>query len=345
MEGKAVTPIANMNKRKIGIIGAGSIVETNHLPAIKSVEDLEIAWIYDRNQRRTDLLSKMYGIGSCGEDTLQGAVAEVDICLLAIPYGVRKPYIDLCRQLEKSMVIEKPFAFSVEEHLSYCSGFKAWQISVNFQRRYYHSVMALREVIRSGIFGKLKAIRFTQGYFSLKGGSGYLSDASLSGGGVIAESAIHALDIILHITGASDVGLDSLKTISVRGIDYDSVFDSWLETGNSRIPVHCEISTLQNLDNGLELQFEQACLFSELSPDSEILVRGQGRHSPGFTLQGYDPGGANKGARRINEAFLSFWKQVAGAMQDEQVNPTSAAQCLLTTQWLEPIYQKIKSID
>jgi predicted dehydrogenase len=334
-----------MNNFRIGIIGAGSIVEGNHLPALRSLPQTDIAWIYDKNASRAALLSKMYGIPALDGQPAEQAMEQVDTCLLATPYGTRQPYIDLCRRLGKAIVIEKPFAFSKQQHLAHCEGFAEWRIAINYQRRYYRSVAVIREIIASGIFGRLQSARFVQGHFTLKGGSGYLSSVELAGGGIIAESASHILDILLSVTGAKDIQLQQLRSLHVKGLEYDAVFDSEIITADNKLPVHCEISTLRNLANGLYLQFGNALISCDLSPDGKIFVRDQPggpAHQTCFSLSGLSsPEELSRQATAVNEAFLVFWQQFLEGMRQQKANGTSAYSSLLTSAWLGEIYKKI----
>jgi hypothetical protein len=334
-----------MRDFRIGIFGAGSIVEGNHLPAIVSLQQAKVAWIYDKNASRCTLVSKMYGVPALAEASIEQGLEKVDICLLATPYGTRRPYIDLCRQHGKAIVIEKPFAFSKKEHLASCAGFSEWGIAVNFQRRFYRSVAILTKIIRSGLLGTLRSVSFLQGNFTLKGGSGYLSSATLAGGGVIAESSSHILDIILLITGAKNIQLLDLRSLYKDGLDYDTVFDSLITTSDGEVPVHCEITTLRNLSNGLYLDFENGLLSCDLSPDGKLFLRNRKDHKIEFSLCGeslYE--GMEREATRINEAFLIFWQQFIQGMQTQQSNFTSACSSLLTSSWLEEIYKKINHV-
>lgn len=331
-----------MSKFKLGIIGAGGIVETNHLPAISVAGQAEISWIYDKNPARAILVAKMYGLTLLEEGRFEAALPDTDICLLATPYGVRKPYIDACRNAGTALVVEKPFAFSRQEHLGYCTGFEEWKIAVNLQRRFYRSVAALHRIVRTAVFGRLIVVKFTQGHFTLKGGSGYLSDIRLAGGGVIAESAIHSLDIILWITGAQDVSVTAMNSLHANRLDYDSAFDSQILTGAGAVTVSCEISTLRNLDNSLRLQFEQATVSCDLSPDGTIFVKkGHGDKEEFILLPIPQSEDLVLTAGRINEAFLVFWQQFLAGMDSRSANRTSAYASLLTTTWIEQIYKSM----
>jgi hypothetical protein len=331
-----------MDSFRIGIIGAGSIVEGNHLPAIHSLGNAGISWIFDKNPERMALTTKMYGIPSLSDRSMEEALAEVDVCLLATPYGTRKPYIEMCRKAGISLVVEKPFAFSRQEHLSHCNGFETWKIAVNFQRRFYRSVGVARKIVQEKIFGDLRAVRFAQGNFTLKGGSGYLSSAELAGGGVIAESASHILDIILMLTDAEDIRLLKCQSLHAAGLDYDTVFDSEMIVKGDKIPVNCEITTLRNLSNGLFLDFDHALVGWDLSPDGKIFLYDRKSNRLQFTLFQEPSAEELYGqATKVNEAFLIFWQQFLHGLQHQKANRTSAYGSLLTSAWMEEIYKKI----
>src|SRR5450759_4524165 len=103
-----------MNKKyKLGIIGAGAITELSHLPVLKNLEQIEILWQHDKNEKRSALIEKMFNVRAINEPALKIAIEEIDICLLTIPYGVRKEFIKKCAALNKSIYVEKPFARTI----------------------------------------------------------------------------------------------------------------------------------------------------------------------------------------------------------------------------------------
>jgi predicted dehydrogenase len=321
---------------RIGIIGAGNIVESNHLPVLKNIKDIKVVWIYDQNRERSSMMRAMYGVGIIEESDLEKSLEEIDICLLATPYGTRKKFIELVASKGKALYVEKPFALTIQEHQYYQSLYAETKLAVGFQRRYYRIVTTLKSIIRSEIFGTLKRIKFTQGYFMLKGGSGYLSNASLAGGGVIAESGIHALDQLLVITEASAVRLINLKSLSKEGIDYDTIFSSEIETLKGRVIVDCEVSTLRNLENGLELHFENAVAKCNLSHEAVVLMVGK----DGATFKLTDILASNN-VGSITESFYVFWTKFIEAISTDKINLTVGNSSLITTSWIEQIYKDV----
>ncbi len=324
---------------RLGIIGAGGITETNHLPSIKNIEELEVQWIYDKNPARSKLLSEMYNINAVNELT-DAQWEQVDICLLAIPYGFRNEYIHKCASLGKALYVEKPFATTVAEHQAYAALFRPGHLAIGFQRRYYKTIAVLEFLVQSGLFGKLLKIEFNQGYFSLKGGAGHLSDAKLSGGGVIIESAIHALDQILMITHATGVSVDFVRSVASKGIDYDTEFGATITAEQGQIQLSAGISTLRNLDNGVTFQFESAIVRTELNADEAIhVVPNNGDKFKIDSISGFTC--SRPVAASMNTSFYFFWKEFLQGYKNSMNNITEASSSILTTALIEGLYARI----
>jgi predicted dehydrogenase len=326
---------------KVGIIGAGAIVESGHLPALKAIPGISVDWLYDVNPARGKLLSTMYEVPSISESTVQKAIESVDVCLLSIPYGVRMDYIQKISSAGKAIYVEKPFALSVKEHNHYCSLFPPYKLSIGYQRRTYKFVKLLSSIVSSGMLGALKEVSIKQGYFSLKGGKGYLADAKLSGGGVIIESAIHVLDQILLIAGATDVNVESANAIMRNGIDFDSSFISGLTTTSGNVIVKAEVSALRNLQNGMLLEFENGTVSANIAADPEVKFFDKRGMLQDITFNYSDRDEFISAASTVAQAFVVFWSDFFIALEKQLPNYTSGTNALLTTKWAEEIYSKI----
>lgn len=326
-----------MNKVKVGIIGAGSIVESNHLPVLKAMPNVDLCWIFDINKKRVDLLSAMYNVKGINEN-IDTAISNVDLCLVTIPYGVRKSYYNQIAKAGKAIYVEKPFALSTEEHNEYCNMFSTYKIAVGFQRRCYSYVDTLADIIETKAFGNLKEIEFNQGHFAMKGGGGYLSNVELAGWGVIVESSIHILDQILQFTNATNVKLLQIKSLIKNGIDYDSCFNSTISNTNNSIDVICNISSMRNLSNGLSLKFDNATIVLDTSPTTDIKVTLA--NGSFFNISNNATQQIQKN-NLVAKSFYTFWTQVFQALEDKKPNITSGINSILTTSWIEQIYKKI----
>lgn len=325
---------------KVGLIGAGKIVENSHLPVLKNIPGVSVSWVYDVNNDRSQLLSKMYQVKPISDWEKQ--LHDVDICLITIPYGVRQNYLHAASSLAKSAYVEKPFALTVNEHTEMANSFEPYGLAIGFQRRVYRIVYELKELIGSNVLGKLISIDFKQGYFTLKGGGSYLGDARLSGGGVIIESAIHSLDQILLITAATNVEVNNATYIQKQRIDYDSIVQSTLVTPSGNIEVTTQVSTLRNLDNGLTLRFANGIVQCKLSSDAIVKVSSNNKDFSSFYLNAINARPNKKFASTISSSFYIFWQSFIEALNNKEQNITSASGSLLTTKWIEKIYERFR---
>ena len=329
-----------MNKKvNIGIIGAGKIVESIHLPVLLNLPGIHVKWIFDKDERRSNLLSRMYSIDALRGTLPDEKVEEVDVCLIAIPYGVRDEFIRKCAHKKKAVYIEKPFAVTLAEHMAYCDLFSPPDLAVGFQRRYYKYVDDIQYIISMQLFGKLNEIYFNQGYFQLKGGSGFMADARMSGGGVIIESAIHTLDQILQFTKATNVTVNEVHSLSRSGIDHDTKFTSTLSCGAVSIPIISHISNMRNLNNVITLCFENKNILFKPVADAKLYVT----EKKGSQLDELktDRIELAKSGLTVNAAFIHFWQDFIDAIQSRQVNKTNAVNSCLTTGWIEQVYKLV----
>src|SRR3989338_5938578 len=81
------------NPKKLGIIGAGKIVEDGHLPVLANLSEIKVNWVSDSNDERSKLLSKMYAVPYKPLDLAMKSLGDLDLCLIAVPLGARKSYI------------------------------------------------------------------------------------------------------------------------------------------------------------------------------------------------------------------------------------------------------------
>jgi len=320
----------------IGIIGAGKIVEDSHLPVLTNLKGVNLSWIFDVNTERVQEIGNAYGVNTVNKVSLQEAIGTIDHCLVAIPYGVRNEYYDYLSNQNIKLYVEKPLAFSSQELEQLQQGFGAG-VTAGFQRRYYQSVNYLRSIVRKGVFGALKGVQYIQGFYDLRsGGKGkFHTSAAMAGGGVIAESAIHGLDVLIYILEPERIALSSIQSLSDEGLDYHNDFQSEFLMAGRRLPVHCEISRLKALGNYFTFNFEHATVIMHFKPDAYLLVKRDGLafHIDEILTK-------EKYATSIDEAFYLCWHDFFYPPAAISENDNGKALQLLTN-WLEQIYAGI----
>jgi len=334
-----------MMLKRVGIVGAGKIVENAHLPVLTVLPEAKACWITDQSASRAQSLSAMYDLPWIDIDKVGDAISQIDILLLAIPWGARAPYIELAAKARKALYVEKPFARSLSEHLAIESTFPPGSLAAGFQRRLYSSILATKRTIEDQLFGKLRKIKLVACEFDLKsgGGSSFITRPDQAGGGVLIESAIHFLDQIVYVTKATAIQVHRVKAIVIGKIDYEVRCDCSIITAvKDSIPVDIIASRLRNQPFEFEFTFDQASLAIPREPGSRVRV-----------AEAPDRVAATEALKRayanttevnaVDKAFFEFWRLFLEGMDRESPNATSASTSRTTSAWLEAIYNRIET--
>lgn len=323
---------------KVGIIGAGQVVEDSHLPVLSSLPKVEIQWISDRDEARCEFMGKMYGVPYIPAERVQDALYEIDVCLIAIPLGVREPYLRLCAAHGVTVYVEKPIARTLNEHDTLLQLFDPLNPAVGFQRRCYKTTLMMQSIIQDKLFGSLIGVNGSLAHYELKSGgkSKFITDKTLSGGGIVIESAIHTLDQILFASHASDILVSAATGIVEEGIEFEVTSTASMTVNNSSVPITLFISRLTNRSQQIDFLFEEATVRMYPGPTSPLLVSSHREASHPYTL---DSVGDNSGvAYSTTQAFYIYWRTFLENIGQSTGNFTLASEARLTTSWVEQIY-------
>jgi predicted dehydrogenase len=328
-----------MSVIQIGIVGAGDITRLVHLPVLMNYEEVRVGWIADRDAQRVQNLGRAFGVE--GRIVLNGDVLlpACDIALLATPVYARRPYLEYFGALGGSVLSEKPFALSTEEHRDYLALYAHSRIHCGYMRRTYATVRALRRMVRERWFGRLRRIRYSEGARVAKaaGASKTLDMSYRQGGGVLRDLGCHGLDAIVWITGATkcQVGTSTIEWDNETDRQVVSEFVlSESDHLEAECPVHFSVSWLSEQSNRMVFDFDHASVRAGLRPDEGMEVASFPRKQEwtGFSVD-------ISGARSSYQAFYLEWQDMAEAFKSGRQGELSAASSLLTTRLVDEVYQ------
>lgn len=185
---------------KIGIIGAGTITRTAHLPALKSIPSIEVTGIADTDKSIATRMAKKFRIPQSYtryQDLIKDDLIDlVDICT---PPQVRLEIIKLAAEKGKHILVEKPLALSLKEALEIYRAVKEHGVKLNIVKnyRYFTSVPKVKERVSEGHLGKI---------VTMEGSALTPHPANLTRamwpyhyGGVLYDFAPHLIDMMLWI--------------------------------------------------------------------------------------------------------------------------------------------------
>jgi len=146
-----------MNKSTIGIVGAGAIVTSSHLPAYRKA-GYRVAAIYDRDIARARAAAEQFGIGRvCTSVEELIADQTVTIMDIAVPPLVQPPIARAAMANGKHLLCQKPLAWTVEEATALVdeAARAGVKLAVNQQMRWDPMVRETRRLMQAGTLGQV----------------------------------------------------------------------------------------------------------------------------------------------------------------------------------------------
>jgi len=332
---------------RIGVIGTGYIAGHVHLPVLTSMPGVHVAWVADANAASAAATARAFKIRSIPPPLTFDDGSDCDVVLVASPVATRAPYLEGLAARGIAAFVEKPFARTVAEHRAFASLFPANRIGCGFMRRAYDSTLTLKRILSGGWLGQLTRIVIREG--GLTRGSGtdrsYFDDER-SGGGILLELGCHALDLAMHLTGATRHRI--LRQSFVFDGPPDRVAEGEVlllsDDGDesASIPLEFHFSWLEDLDCVTEFHFPSARLLVGNRPNSAIRLAGGGdeelRSGLGDAEFSLTPGG--RGATTSNQAFYLEWRDFLDGLAGDRPSAFSAASALPVTALIEDLYRE-----
>jgi predicted dehydrogenase len=127
----------------------------------------------------------------------------IDAVIVSTPPSVHAEITVAALEAGKHVLCEKPLARNVAE----CSDMVAAAartgnlLATGFNYRFYPSMLKARELLESGLIGRLDHIRAYTGYSAHDHDHDWLHDQTVMGGGALRDNGIHLIDLTCHFLG------------------------------------------------------------------------------------------------------------------------------------------------
>lgn len=200
---------------KIGIIGIGVMGEYHARVYSKIAEnnsDVHLVGIADIDKNRVETIAKKYGTKAYTDyhELLDTGLDAVSIC---VPTSMHKDVaFDAIQKGVRAILIEKP----ISDYLNYANDIvkfadvKGVVLTIGHVERFNPAVLLIKKVIDSGRLGRVVSISAKRvGPVQPK-----LKDT-----GVIIDLAVHDLDIICYLFGATPTNIYAFAGVGERGLD------------------------------------------------------------------------------------------------------------------------------
>ena len=141
----------------IGIVGAGSIVKTCHLPAYRKA-GFRVIGIYDIDRTKADMLSREFGIPTVF-DSLEELLShpEIQVVDIAIPAKDQPETVERVTAAGKHVLCQKPLSETYEDAKRIARAVERAGVkgAVNQQMRWAPGIRASRTIVQRGWLGEL----------------------------------------------------------------------------------------------------------------------------------------------------------------------------------------------
>jgi UDP-N-acetylglucosamine 3-dehydrogenase len=179
---------------KVGVIGAGAMGK-NHIRIYSEMPGVELAGISDIDKDLVESLAQQYNTKAF-TDYKEMLASGVDAVSIVVPTKMHRQVAIDAIEAGAHVLVEKPIADSVEnaDAIIEAAEKKGLLVMVGHIERFNPAVIKLKEIIDSGLLGKIVSISTTRvGPYNPR-----IRDV-----GVILDIGVHDIDVISYLYGTN----------------------------------------------------------------------------------------------------------------------------------------------
>ncbi|MGA9287580.1 MAG: Gfo/Idh/MocA family oxidoreductase [Anaerobacillus sp.] len=197
-----------MKKLKVAIIGCGSIARRRHLPEYHAEENAEIVAVCDVVRERAAEMASLYGGMAYTDYQELLKDTEIDAISVCLPNALHAPVSIAALNAGKHVLCEKPMATSREEAeaMNQAAEMNGKKLMIAHNQRFVASHVKAKELIESGVIGKIYSFRTTFGHpgperWSIDGAGSWFFDKERAFIGAMGDLGVHKSDLMRYLLG------------------------------------------------------------------------------------------------------------------------------------------------
>ncbi len=227
-----------MQTVRFGIVGCGVIAKF-HAKAIENTPNAQLVAVYDANTSYAERFATELGVQAYATIEALAQSADVDAVCICTPSGLHTQQAILMMQHKKHIVVEKPMSLTLADadrliQTAKDSGVKVCVIS---QFRFKPAVVAIREAIAQGAFGKIVSASLSMPYYRSEeyyNSGAWRGTWEMDGGGALMNQGIHGVDVFRSIMGPVK-SIYAITRTQTRPIEVEDSAVAVLEFANGAV--------------------------------------------------------------------------------------------------------------
>lgn len=190
------------DRLRIGIAGAGAVIERYHVPAVNAVPEVIRSIVVDANAERARQVANRYGFPKWS-DNLRDLAENSDVAIVGVPNWQHAPVTCELLSNHVHVLCEKPMARNPEECRSMIEAARHGntQLCVGHNRRFRQHIKLAKRLLEKGIIGDVVNVEAEEGSPNDWPRSPSYFDPVQSGGGALMDVGIHSIDLIRWLAG------------------------------------------------------------------------------------------------------------------------------------------------
>jgi scyllo-inositol 2-dehydrogenase (NADP+) len=200
-----VTANAEVEPIRVGIAGQGRSGWGIHAKTMQQMPgQYRIVAVADPIEGRQEEARNALGCRAYGDFASLVRDDEVEVVVVSVPNRLHAEYSQVALEAGRHVVCEKPFALRVADaDRTIAAAERAGKLVVPFQNRRYEPVFRkVREVVGSGVLGKILLVRLAMHSFGRRWDWQTLLEF---GGGQLSNNGPHVLDQAMHFLGSGEI--------------------------------------------------------------------------------------------------------------------------------------------
>lgn len=212
---------------RFALLGCGKVAYKHaEILGKGKVKGAELVAVCDIDEEKAKKLASLYGIKYYTDIHELMGKEKIDVVSILTPSGIHAKNVIELSQYGKHMVVEKPMALTVDdadEMILACQRNNC-KLFVIKQNRFLPTIQKLKEAINKGRFGKIFMVTARMRW---RRGENYYKEAPWRGtwaydGGVVANQAVHQIDILVDIMGK----VDAVFAKGIQALGYKETEDT-----------------------------------------------------------------------------------------------------------------------
>src|SRR5258705_1027791 len=216
---------------EVGLIGFGLAGRAFHAPVIRAVPGLHLAAILQRSGNEAAEEYPDVRIVRNLDDLL--AMKEVQLIVIASPNDTHYPLARQCLAAGRDVVVDKPFATTLEEASSLVEFAKSAGrlLTVYQNRRFDGDFQAIRQLVAAGTLGRIVHFETSYDRYRPQLKPGAWRETQRPGSGILFDIAPHLIDHALVLFGLPEAVTADVRTERDNAVA-DDAFDITLHYSN-----------------------------------------------------------------------------------------------------------------